>query len=70
MCLTLERHVQHAERCRATDDLLRDDGKAVDVSRVSAFPLQTGISQQLRSRPQQIFIEQKITKISMSQMGH
>lgn len=54
MCLTLDWHIQHAKRCRATDDLLCNDGKAVDVSSESAFPPQIGISQQLRSRPEQI----------------
>lgn len=61
---TFGRHVQHAERCRATDNLLRNDGKAVDISQESASPPQIGISQQLRGRPEQIFIEKKIFAIN------
>ena len=57
--LTLGRHIQHAERWGAADDLLRDDGKAVDISRVGASPPLTRIPQQLRSGPKQIFIKKK-----------
>lgn len=71
--LTLGRHVQHAERSRATHDLLRNDGEAVDISQESASPPQFGISQQLRSRPKQIFIEKQIrliNKINMLERSH
>lgn len=52
--LTFSGHVQHAKRCRATNDFLCDDSKAVDVSQESSSLSLTGVSQQLRSRPKKV----------------
>lgn len=69
MSLTLSRHVQHAEGGRATDNLLSNDGKAVNIACEGSLPSQTAVSQQLGSRPQKIFIgKQKIIKLMVNNL--
>lgn len=52
--LTFSGHVQHAKRCRATNDFLCNDSKTIDISQESASLSLTGVSQQLRSRPKKV----------------
>lgn len=59
LSLTLWGHVQHAERGRATDDFLGNDGEAVNVARQCSPLSQTAVSQQLWSRPKKVFIGKK-----------